>query len=124
MIKEIETGDEKVLGWRLEGKIDEAEYTPVLDALQQKVKTSDHVSIYMEVPKMPGVTAQTVWESLKFGFSNMKEFIKSLDRVAVVTDKEWIKNYTAIESRLLPGVEEKGFSFEDAEKAKQWVRGV
>ena len=122
MIKQLESGDENVMAWRFEGKIEEAEYNPVIDSLQQKLKTSSHASIYMEVPEMPGLTPQTVWESLKFGFSHMKEFIKSIDRVAVVTDKEWLKTYTAIESRLLPGVEERAFSFEDSEKARKWLR--
>lgn len=122
MIQELELGNEKLLGWRIEGKIDEAEYGPVLDSLKQKMEGSAKVNLYLEVPEMPGLTPGTIWESLKFGLSNLKDFVKNVSRVAVVTDKEWLKTYTSIESRLIPGVEEKAFAFEDAEMARQWVK--
>ncbi len=122
MIKRIETGDSNTLGWSFEGKISEAEYEPVIDALKKKIQTSGHVNIYMEVPETPGLSGETVWESLKFGFTHVKDFLKSVDKVAVVTDKDWLKTYTALESQVLPGVKERGFSLEDAEKAKQWLK--
>ena len=122
MIQELNIGNEKVIGWRMEGKIEEADYGAALDSLKQRMEKSENVSIYMEIPEMPGLTPQTIWDSLKFGFSNVKEFVKSIDRVAVVTDKDWLKTYTSIESRLIPGVEERAFSFEDAEKARDWVK--
>lgn len=122
MIQELKLGNERVIAWRMEGKIEEAEYGAALDSLKKKMELFHNVNIYMEVPEISGLTPETIWDSLKFGFTNLKEFVKNIERVAVVTDKEWLKTYTSIESRLIPGVEERAFSFDDAEKAKQWVK--
>lgn len=122
MVQKLDLNNENILAWRLEGKIDEAELNPMVKDLEKELNTSDHLNIYMEVPETPGVTPQAFWESLKSGLSNLKKYNDKLEKVAVVTDKGWLQTMANVENRLFPGIDERSFSFEEAEEAKQWVK--
>lgn len=122
MIQKLDLNNEKVLAWRLEGKINEAELSPMVKDLEQELNTSDRLNIYMEVTETPGVTPQAFWDSLKSGLSNLKSYDDKLDKVAVVTDKGWLQTMASVENRFFPGIEERAFSFEEATEARQWVK--
>lgn len=122
MIQEFKLDSEKVMGLRIEGKVEQGEYEPVLESLENKLNTAGHINLYMEVPHTPNIPAQAVWDSIKVGLANLKNYNDKLDRVAVVTDKGWLKAATALENALFPGIEERSFSMEEAEEAKNWIQ--
>lgn len=122
MIQRLELGDENVIAWRIEGKIDQADYAPVIRQLDNKMNSTDKLNVYLEIPKMEGITPQAVWESLKFGISNLKEFISKINKAAVVTDKQWLQTYTRLEDRLFKSIDERTFSMEEAEEARKWIK--
>jgi hypothetical protein len=51
----------------------------------------------------------------------MFRFIKQFSRVAVLTDKSWIKTISELEGLLFPGVTIKGFSRDDKSSALAWL---
>lgn len=121
MIQQLALGNEKVMAWRIEGKIDQAEYGSVIKTLENKMDTSDKLNVYVEVPKMPGITLPAIWDGVKSGLANLKKYNNRLNKVAVVTDKEWLQTMSEIENRIFPGIDERSFSMEEAEEAKRWI---
>ena len=47
--------------------------------------------------------------------------IKKFDRVAVLTDKTWLKKASELEGVLIPNLEIKAFSREQREEAEAWL---
>lgn len=122
MIQQLELGNEKVMALRVEGKIDQQESASVIEYFEKKLNTADKLNIYMEIPKIQGIEARGIWDSIKAGFANLKKYNDKVERVAVVTDKNWLQTAASVENRLFPGIDEKAFSMEEAEVAKKWVR--
>jgi len=56
------------------------------------------------------------WQDALLGIKNITKW----NRAAIVTDKESIRNFTAIFSKIMPG-EFKGFEKEELEKAINWA---
>lgn len=122
MIKQLELGNEKVMAWRIEGKIDQGEYAPLVKSIENKMDTTDKLNVYVEIPKMPGITLPAIWEGLKSGLANLRKYNNRLNKVAVVTDKDWMQSMTEIENRLFRGIDERSFSMAEAEEAKKWIQ--
>lgn len=121
MIQKLDLGDEKVMAWRMEGKMDQAQLGPVMQAFNNKLDTTDKLNLYLEVPKVSGITLPAIWETLKSEIRELRKYNDRIEKVAVVTDKEWIQTLTGAENRLFPGVDERPFSMEEAEAAKLWI---
>lgn len=51
----------------------------------------------------------------------MFRFIRQFSRIAVLTDKSWIKTVSELEGLLFPGVTIKGFSRDDKPTALAWL---
>lgn len=122
MIHQLELGNDKVMAWRIEGKVDQADYEPVVKSIENKMNTADKLNVYVEIPKMPGITLPAIWEGIKSGLANLRKYNNKLNKVAVVTDKEWLQIMTEIENRLFTGIDERSFSMEEAAEAKEWIK--
>lgn len=122
MIQQIDLNSENVMAWRIEGKIDQGEYAPLVKSIENKIDAADKLNVYVEIPKMPGITLPAIWEGLKSGLANLWKYNNKLNKVAVVTDKDWMQNMTEIENRLFRGIDERSFPMEEAEEAKKWVK--
>ncbi len=51
----------------------------------------------------------------------MLRFVYSLDRIAVISDEEWLRSVARLESALLPGVAYQVYDDDEAEAALAWV---
>jgi len=52
---------------------------------------------------------------------SMLKFVYSLDRIAIISDEEWLRSAARLESALLPGVEYQVYDDDEAEAALAWV---
>ncbi|MGY6552553.1 MAG: STAS/SEC14 domain-containing protein [Erythrobacter sp.] len=51
----------------------------------------------------------------------MMQWLYRLDRIAIISDEEWIRTAARLESALLPGVSYAVYDADEAERAKAWI---
>lgn len=76
--------------------------------------------LLIDVTAMAGFSFASVVEEL----GNMGTFMKyiyGLDRIAIISDEEWIRTAARLESALLPGVVYEVYDEDEAEAARAWI---
>ena len=109
---------DNVVACRATGRITKHDYEDVLvphvDAAMRRHKK---VRCYYEIGSdFAGFDAGAAWEDLKVGV----EYITRWERVAVVTDVEWLRNATTAFRFLMPTLF-KLFSIREATEAARWI---
>jgi len=89
----------------------------LVPAVVQALKTHDKVRLYYETAgDFAGIDPGAMWEDFKVGMEHLTRW----ERVAVVTDVEWIKQTMLFFSFLMPGTM-KLFPTSEATQARQWI---
>ena len=121
MIESIPFEDERILGIRMTGKVELEDLLPLFDRLDGLLARETPLRAYVEIAGFEGVGIDALLKDLRYGLKHFRSLATRFERVAVVTDKNWIKNLARLESLLLPGTEERVFSEADAVEAMAWV---
>ena len=121
MLQKLSFTNEKVLAYRWDGKFDKAAFEEAMKNFVPEIESRKKVNIYIEFMGLEGMEAAAVWEDVKFYMKNIKELMKKIDKVALVTDNSWMKNLAETSYKAIPGIELKSFSFEDEGAARKWV---
>jgi hypothetical protein len=112
------------LGFRLSGRITRDEYFQILDPIKEKLERGEKVSFLIETtPDFHGLDLGALWEDVKVAGSVGLKYRSSWQRLALVTDKEWMRHGIAAFGWLIPGeirVLEPG----ELEAAKAWTGGA
>jgi hypothetical protein len=89
MIEHLTSFPDNVLAFVCKGLVTKADYDAVLvPAVVQVLKTHDKVRLYYETAgDFAGIDPGAMWEDFKVGMEHRTRW----ERVAVVTDVEWIK---------------------------------
>ena len=100
------------------GQVSKQDYDEVLiPAVEKALQSHDKVRMLYEVaPDFAGYDAGGAWEDFKTG---MEHFTK-WDRIAVITDIEWIAGAVKIFGVFLPSAV-RVYSTADAAKARLWI---
>lgn len=122
MLHKIDIGDEHVVGFRWEGEFDEKAFKQSLVQFLPELQSRSKMNIYFELVDIGNFEAKAVWEDIKFGFNNMKELKDKIEKVALVTDKDWVRNIAETSYKFIPGIKLKSFTFQESEAAKLFVR--
>jgi len=106
------------LGVRASGEVTAEDYEqvlmPALESLLQQ-----HASIrmlYQTTPDLSGFTAGAMWDDARVGLAHLRSF----ERIAVVTDTEWVATGIKLFRFLLP-CPIKLFSNSQLEQARNWL---
>jgi hypothetical protein len=118
MIEQLMSFPENVLAFVCNGRVAKADYDAVLvPAVMNALKRNDKVRLYYETSAdFAGIEPGAMWEDFKVGM----EHIMRWERVAVVTDIEWIKQTMRFFSFLIPGAM-KSFPASEAALARAWI---
>ena len=101
MIEHLTSFPDNVLAFVCKGRVTKADYDAVLvPAVVQALKTHDKVRLYYETAgDFAGIDPGAMWEDFKVGMEHLTRW----ERVAVVTDVEWIKQTIRFFRFLMPG---------------------
>lgn len=121
MIEIIPFDEPDIIGFRLDGKIDDAGYDQAVAEIQQAIANNNKISIYAEVVKFGGMSIETFFENFKIKFGFLKELDK-FEKEAIVSDKQWLESMIKLSDKLFASVEVRYFPFEDKEDALTWVK--
>ena len=118
MIEVMTDLPERVLGLKASGEVTAEDYKTVLvPAVEEQLTRHKKVRLlYVFGEEFKGYTGGAAWEDAKVGMKHLTSF----ERVAVVTDVDWIENVIKAFGFAVPG-EVRVFDDDDLEAARQWI---
>ena len=119
MLEIIPFEEGNIIGFHLSGKMEDDEFDGIVVRMEGMLKEHKKLRIYAEVEEFKGMSVNTFMKDIHYGLKHWRD----IEKEAVVSDKGWLKAWVGFAGSLVPGVEVKHFSFEEIEKAKEWVRG-
>lgn len=107
-----------VMGFACKSHVTKEDYEHVLTpAVGQALADYQKVRLYFRIdPDFAGVEPSALWEDLKLGM----EYLLRWDRIAVVTDVEWIRQTFKAFSFVIPCAA-RVFRLDEVSLAKEWV---
>lgn len=118
MIEQLADFPDNVAAFRCTGLVTKDDYVRVLvPAVANKLHAHDKVRLYYEVgADFVGFEPGAMWEDFKVGVEHLTRW----DRVAVVTDVDWIGKAVRFFSFLMPATT-RLFSRAEATQARSWI---
>lgn len=101
----------------VDGKVTREDFDTIAPRLENFIEKHGTVRLLEEIRNFSGFELSLLWDNMKFSFGHMKNF----DRVAVVTDKRWIKNWTKLGNTFI-NAEVEAFELDEIEDARAWLR--
>lgn len=102
------------------GTVDRDDWQQVTDMINEALQQHDRVSVLADLTHMDTFTGGAVYEDTKFGIKNLGS-LDHFDKIAVLTDKQWLERGAAMAEKLLPGVDVRVFDTADTQQAQQWI---
>lgn len=118
MIETLTDFPDNVVAVRCHGRVTKPDYDRVIvPAVTKALNEHPKVRLYYETAAdFTGIDADAVWEDFMIGMEHLTRW----ERMAVITDVEWIKNTMKFFSFLMPG-QLRLFALAEAAQAKDWV---
>ena len=118
MIEPLPDFPDNVVAMACRGHVTRKDYETVLiPAVEAALGKHDKVRLYYEIgPDFTGIDPAAVWEDFSIGMSHLTRW----ERIAVVTDVDWIRNTMQFFRFLLPG-EMRVVPVAEAGKARDWI---
>ncbi len=118
MIELLSGFPDNVLACVCSGRVTRADYDQVLvPAVEKALKTQSRLRFYYETaPDFSGLEPGAMWEDFKIGVEHLTRW----ERVALVTDVDWIKHTVRLFSFLMPG-RTRVFASSEAADARAWI---
>ncbi len=120
MIEQLKDFPDNVLAVVCHGRVTKDDYEKVLvPAVIEALKRHDKLRLYYETAgDFDGIDPGAVWEDFMVGMAHFTRW----ERIAVVTDADWIKHTMGFFSFLMPA-QMKTFSGAEAADARAWIAG-
>ena len=120
MIRPIPDLPDHVLGFTASGQVTAADYETVLvPALESELKTRKKVRLLYQLgADFAGFDMGAMWADAKVGLHHPAAW----ERVAVVTDIDWLRSATKVLGFAMPG-QVKVFTNAEMAEARSWVAG-
>ncbi|EAR20683.1 SpoIIAA family protein [Nitrococcus mobilis] len=85
MIESLQTGSPKIVGYKLRGRLHDAEYRALMPALEAILAVEGKLRVFVQCENFEGVDMRAVWEDIRFATKHYADF----ERIAVVGDGRW-----------------------------------
>ena len=118
MIEKLGGFPSDVLGFVAKGVVTRRDYEDVLvPAVEQALKTHDKLRLYYEIaPDFSAIEPGAMWEDFKIGMQHLLHW----ERIAVVTDVEWIAHSIRAFAFMMPAAV-RVFPLKGAAEARKWL---
>lgn len=117
----LHSENEKVFAFRLEGKLRTEDVIRSISEITPALEAPAALNMYVEVVSLEGIEPEALKERIKFAFYNYRKILDKVDRLALVTDIDWMRTAAQFIYDLIPGIEMKAYTFDEAAKARQWI---
>lgn len=118
MLEKIPDLPDTVLGFKASGELTSDDYQTVLvPAVEAALHSQEKLRLlYVLGDEVTGFSAGAAWQDTKLGVG----YITKWERIAVVTDREWLRHSVNIFGYLIPG-EIKAFTTAEEGDARAWI---
>lgn len=118
MIEIIEDFPDSVVGFIGKGQVTKKDYEQVLiPKVEAALKGHHKIRLYYELgSQFSGIDAGAAWEDTKVGFEHLTRW----ERMAVVTDVDWIRHMINAFGFLMPG-HVRVFPTAQTSEARAWI---
>ena len=122
MIRIEKTADDRI-DLQLNGKIDADEMRTALEDLLTLTEGMENGRMYytitdFQIPDLPALAVEFRY------LPRMFSLISRLDKVAVLSDQNWIRKAAVSEGKLIPGLEIRDFDLSDPKAAEDWLSEI
>ena len=117
MLEIIPFEEDNIIGFRLEGRIEEESFDEAVAQMEEKLKKHEKLRVYAEIEEIGGMNVNTFMKDIHFKLKHFTDFEKE----AVVSDKGWLEAWIGIADKIFPHIEVKHFSMDEKEEAKEWL---
>ena len=112
------------LGFRLSGKINRDEYFQILEPIRERLERGEKVSFLVAAgDDFHGLDLEALREDLKVAGTVGMKYRTAWERLAVVTDKDWMRHGVAAFGWVIPG-DVRVFEPSELQEAKAWTGGA
>ncbi len=115
-LKEIDLGDERLLGLAIIGKMTTVDYDRINLLIEEQAQKYGQARVMLEVVSTE-FSGQALLEDIKSSIKNYK----NVDRLAVIGDQSWLKTTVRLGDLLTPGLELAAFSTVERKRAVAWL---
>jgi hypothetical protein len=118
MITTLSDFPSNVLAISGSGQITRGDYRDVVEpAVEKLVRDQGKIRVYYRIEAdYAGIAPTAIWEDFKVGMSHLSRW----ERVAVVTDIEWIRHTVRLFGFMIPA-EIRTFPLAEAASAREWI---
>lgn len=118
MIELLQGFPDHVLAVKADGRVAREDYQAVLiPAAEDALRRHEKIRLYYQIGSdFAGIDPGAVWEDLKIGVEHLTRW----ERVAVVTEVDWMRHLVGALGFLMPG-ELRVFTLNEDAKARTWV---
>jgi SpoIIAA-like len=109
-----------ILGFRGSGRITSDEYRQMMEPIYAALERGEKLNIYFELADDFQLDAGALWEDLKAAGSVGLQQRSSWQRMALVTDKDWVRHGASAFGWLAPG-ELRLFEPSQRSEARAWL---
>jgi hypothetical protein len=121
MVTRVEDLPQGVLGYRASGKLTANDYRELMKPIYAALDRGETLDIYFELESdWDGLDLGALWEDVKAAGRVGIGHRSSWGRMAIVTDRDWIRHAARAAGSLAPG-ELRIFAPAEAAQAKAWV---
>jgi len=117
MFEILPVNDKDILAFRASGKLTDADYKQFLPVLEEMIRKSGRISLYIEMQDFEGWEAQAAWDDLHFGLQHDDDF----KRIAIIAEKPLIHAAIGFVN-LFSHIEMRFFDNSETEAAWDWLR--
>ena len=117
MIETITGLPSGVLGFEIDGELHADDYQNVLlPAVQAAIRRGERIRIVLVFERFEGLSGGALWSDVKMGVEDLTRW----ERIALVTDIDWMVRLTALFGWMTPG-ELRQFPLAEREAATTWA---
>ena len=116
-VKEIDLGDERLLGLAIIGKTNTADYDRINMLIEEQARKYGQARILLEIVTSSGFSGRSLLEDLK---TSVKQY-KNVERMAIVGGQSWLKTTVKLSDLLTPGLELAAFGTTERGRAIAWL---
>ena len=119
MLEMLEVDLDNAVAFRMSGKVTKADMSAVLNAAQLKVEQYGNVVFFEQIDSFRGIELAAIAAEFRYLFD---VGIANISKVAVLSDKQWLKNLVRIEDKIFRHIDIHSFAIDDRDAAIEFLR--
>ena len=119
MVTIFPLSQDNMLGFTLDGEVDQEGMRKLLMAVEAKVLTHGRLRLLGNIKNVSGFSSyESFWNTIK----TKKELLDKVEKYAILTDHGWLSTLSEGVDWLTPGMEVKTFRLNEGEIAHRWLQ--